>query len=51
MQRVIHDHTVRIEPPTKRMNGMFHPFDPASRQAILITIVIKRDHFVAKDAV
>src|ERR1022692_1132272 len=50
-QRVVHHHPVSIEPPAQRADGSLHAFDPASRQAVAITLVKQRDHFFPKDPV
>ena len=47
-ERVVHHHAVRIETPAERANGALHAFDPTTRQAVAIALVVERNHFLAQ---
>src|SRR5277367_419935 len=51
LQRVIHDHAIGIEAPSQRADGPLHALDPSPRQAVLVTLIVKRNEFVTKHAV
>src|SRR5580692_3358226 len=51
LQGVIHHHAIGIEAPAKGADGSLHALDPAARQAVTITLVVQRNHFVPERAV
>src|SRR6266496_4737818 len=50
-QRVIHHHAISIEAPAERPNGSLHAFDPATRQAVAVALIVERNHLFAKSSI
>jgi hypothetical protein len=49
LEHVVHDLPVCAEAPAEGPDGALHTGDPASRQAVAITVVVARHHLVAED--
>src|ERR1700692_2434740 len=49
--RVVHHHAVGVESPSECADGALHALDPASRQAVPIAMIEKRNNFLAQNAI
>src|SRR5208283_3469729 len=48
LERVVHHHPVGVKSPSEGADGALHALDPAVRQAVAVTLVVKRNNLFPK---
>src|SRR4051794_13277249 len=46
LRHVVHHHPVGVEPPAERPDRFLHAGDPATREPVVVAVVVERDHLL-----